>query len=159
MLMPLSSSLTFFEKYILNTIFYGGGAFVIGQGLFYGYPAISLVLFIFLGVLGDKTGFRLKKVGLEGSNLVISNYRQTIEVPLASIDAVEETFRFRRWTPWVWVIFREPTGFGKKIVFLPFITQSTPTSESHPIVGELKHLADKFRKKEAKTAHALERAD
>ena len=80
---------------------------------------------------------RLKRVDLDGSTLLISNFRTTIRVPLRDIEEVTEA----RWinTHPVTLHLRRPTDFGSNIVFMPKARLFGFWS-SHPVVGELREL-------------------
>lgn len=80
---------------------------------------------------------RLKRVQLDGSTLLISNYRTTIVVPLRDVESVTEN----RWinTHPVTLHLRRPTDFGSDIMFMPTVRLFGFWS-SHPVVGELREL-------------------
>jgi hypothetical protein len=80
----------------------------------------------------------LKRVHLDGTMLLVSNFRREIRVPLASIARVWET----RWInihP-VTIELRAPTEFGRRIVFMPRVSWFLRW-RSHPVVTELRALA------------------
>jgi len=118
--------------------------------LFFGFIIVSSVLandprqWVFLGVLVLCTFFicwlccPLKHVAIDGSDLVISNYRRTIRVPVSDIDDVTENVMINIHP--VWIHFRKPTEFGPKIMFMPTVRMFALFS-SHPVVANLKALA------------------
>jgi len=83
------------------------------------------------------TCFPLKRVRVNGDDLLISNYIKTVKVPVSAIEDVTESL-FINIHP-VWIHFRHKTEFGKKIMFMP--VQKFILFGSHPIVCELKELA------------------
>lgn len=81
---------------------------------------------------------RLKRVGISGQSLVISNYLTTIQVPLGELDRVTEN----RWInihP-VTLHFRSPTAFGTSVVFMPKVRWLGLFS-SHPVVEDIRAAA------------------
>jgi hypothetical protein len=77
----------------------------------------------------------LKRVQIEDETLHISNYIKSIAVPLSEIESIREIKSFS--THPIWITFKSPTDFGKKIMFMP--TWCLPFT-SHPIVDELWNL-------------------
>lgn len=84
-------------------------------------------------------GIRLKKVGIFGDSLYVSNYQKEIKIPLSEVADVTEN---------VWVNIHPVTihlknesEFGNKIVFMPTFRAFAFWS-SHPIVDELITLAN-----------------
>ncbi len=85
---------------------------------------------------------RLKRVALDESTLVISNYQREISVPLRDVEEVTEN----RWIsihPVTVRFFRE-TEFGSTIVFMPKVRWFAFFS-SHPIVKELRTAVERAR--------------
>ena len=138
----LSSRLTFFTKTIFPACWIAGfGAitalFWVGRGL----QAETGWLFLTAWVAGTLSFLwwctPLKKVGVRGGNLIISNFRKEIVVPLNFVESVTEN----RWVnvhP-VTIHFRGDTGFGSKISFMPKSRLMFFWS-SHPVVGELRRM-------------------
>ena len=81
--------------------------------------------------------FPLKIVHIVPGSIVVSNFVKAIQVPFSQISDVTEW----RWISGrlIWVHFKEATTFGRKIVFMP--TSRRRPFKRHPIVGELKRLA------------------
>lgn len=80
----------------------------------------------------------LKRVRVDGTTLLVSNFRREIRVPLVSIARVWET----RWInihP-VTIELRAPTEFGRRIVFMPRVHWFL-LWRAHPVVTELRALA------------------
>ena len=84
----------------------------------------------------------LKRVSIEDTDLVISNYIKTIRVPLSQIQSVSENFFFS--PKLIWITFKTPTTFGRKIKFIPVISLRDffCAFRSHSIVKELRELSE-----------------
>jgi hypothetical protein len=148
----ISSSLTFFSKFIGPAIFFLILALWLPQLFISGAfrrdnsgspaPPHSILFFLFVlflaGTLSYWFGIRLKKVSMTDDALYISNYRKEIRVPFGDIAAVSEN-RFISGHP-VWIEFRHTTDFGNRILFMPKWIWLT-NWRSHPIVAELRQAA------------------
>jgi hypothetical protein len=80
---------------------------------------------------------RLKRVRLDESGLLVSNYLKEVRIPFDDIRDVTEN----RWInihP-VTIYFRHSTPFGDRIVFMPRVRLFSWTS--HPVVSEIRSLA------------------
>lgn len=144
----LSSRWTFFHKFVFPTIWIGGfasgtAAMFLSPNAWNLNPHLREVRWIFLLALivGAAfiywSGIRMKKVWLAQNSLVISNYLEEITVPLQQVERVSGSILM---TPeLVWVHFRRPTIFGKRIIFMPKLRLWSGFSE-HPIVEELRQL-------------------
>jgi hypothetical protein len=78
-----------------------------------------------------------KRVYVNKKTLYISNYFQTISIPVSEIENVAEN----RWInihP-ITIHLRQATPFGRKITFMPKLRFLV--WQSHPVVAELKQLA------------------
>ncbi|NIM18481.1 MAG: hypothetical protein GTO45_41405 [Candidatus Aminicenantes bacterium] len=84
---------------------------------------------------------RLKKVELLADALQISNFSQTIVVPLRDIESVSGSILMN--PELIWIRFREPTEFGAKIVFIGEYRISRGLTR-HPVVKELDNLISKW---------------
>lgn len=84
----------------------------------------------------------LKRVTIEGSDLLISNFLRTIRVPLGQVFSVKENALINIHP--VYIRFQEPTAFGFQIVFMPEVRMFSLFG-SHPIVAELMTLAKDAR--------------
>ena len=141
MMRTLSSSWTFFHKFVFPTILVGGFG-LSTLAMFHACEAppkwIILSFFMVGTAYSYWAGWRLKKVDIDESSLYISNFRIAIQVPLRSIESVSGSALIS--PELVWITFRRPTEFGSKIVFVPemrfFFTGLSP----HPIVKELRQL-------------------
>jgi hypothetical protein len=135
----LSSSITFFWKYIFSTLWLGGfglGTFIIvdihGIGEESQPFLIGLVIglvFIYYGLL------RAKAVYIDENYLYVSNFIKEVNIPLESIKEVSE---YATSSPrLIFIKFKNETEFGKKIMFIgrshSFLFFST-----HPSVKEIR---------------------
>lgn len=119
----VSSSLTFFYKFVFTTVWSSGFGIVTiltfvspnhdvrAQG--WVFAAVWLVGSVFMwGTCG-----RFKRVRLDGTTLLISNYRKEIRVSTEEIAAVKQT-RLINLRP-VIVTFKRETPFGHTVTFMP----------------------------------------
>lgn len=136
----LSSSFTFFYKYVFSLIWISG----FGIGTFTAFmnkndsdQYVFLFFFIFGTILIYLVCARIKKVQLEGNSLIISNYIQSIEVDLSDVKSISGSILL---TPeLIWFKLRSPTIFGQTIIFMPrfrFFGGFT----KHPMVEELQAI-------------------
>jgi len=144
MIREISSRLTFFHKFILPGIF---ALSIINIGLQYltgwfssttlemtGIMVLLPVAFLCVSILFQ---WPLKKVYLDERNLYVSDYRVEAVIPVTNIARVSEFFfsEPRRVT----IHFKEPTIFGRKIVFIATYRFSPFAAfASHPVVSELR---------------------
>jgi hypothetical protein len=122
----VSSSLTFLYKFVFTAAWSGGfglgtvGMFLSdkpeGREMRWQFAAIWLVG----SALIWWTCARLKRVELDGSMLVISNYRDDIRVDVTDIASVRQN-RLINLRP-VTVTFKRPTRFGQAITFMPQVS-------------------------------------
>lgn len=101
-----------------------------------GTPALLLAWFLGTWLLWLFFG-RLKQVALEGDQLVVSNYRDTIWIPVHAVGAVKQNV-FSTVRP-VRIVLTEETQFGHSILFLPRPPHGL-FSESQ-VVGRLRRMA------------------
>src|SRR5215471_16998914 len=122
----VSSSLTFLYKFVFTTVWSGG----------FGLGTVAMFLsdkaevremrwqFAAAWLIGSAliwwTCARLKRVELDGSTLVISNYRDDIRVQASDIASVRQN-RLINLRP-VTVTFKTPTPFGPAIIFIPQVS-------------------------------------
>ncbi len=147
----LSSRQTFLVKWIVPPAWIGafGSATI---ALWYGATAVPLTdtrlrwLFPVVWLLGSLFIYlncvRLKRVRLDGSTLLVSDYRREIRIPLRDVEAVTEL----RWVnihP-VTLHLRRPSDFGERIVFMP-PTRWFMGWLPHPLVQELRDLVHQER--------------
>jgi hypothetical protein len=81
--------------------------------------------------------FRLKKVALDGTLLIISTGGGDLRVPLADVARIS----YGRWyhPGRVTLVFTRDLGFGNSVTFLPRLRILLPWQE-HPLVSELREL-------------------
>lgn len=116
----VSSSLTFFYKFVFTTIWSGG--FGLGtvlvfssrnpqpEGMRFVFASLWLVgSFVLWAICG-----RLKKVRVEGKTMSISNYRKEIRVSTDQIAVVKQN-RLINLRP-VIVTFKKETPFGRRVI-------------------------------------------
>lgn len=145
----LSSAQTLLLKAVLPPVWIlGFGAAVLGiwsgrVRLEGPTESLSLMRWLFLFMWAFGAGFiywagaRLKRVQLDGATLLVSNYRDTIRIPLRDIAEITEN----RWLSLhpVTLHLRRPSEFGQEIVFMPRV-RPFGLWFSHPVVGELRDL-------------------
>ena len=141
----LSSRWTLFYKFILPVLTSGGmcygawraflhpGEVHLPSGMRPEYAwIVVLAMGLLIGLLIWLTVARLKRVALDGDDLLISNYVAEIRVPLTAITAISKRSATdpRRYT----VTFAEPTEFGRTITFMPPMVWSfNPWAESEAV--------------------------
>lgn len=137
----LSSSATFFWKFIFSGLWLGG--FSIGT-IFAIYELGLEGLFMLVGLL---LGFgmlyygilRAKNVYIESNKLYVDNFFKNIEIPLDQIERVEEN---RMFTPRpAWIHLKAKTEFGDSIMFIARF--KTFFFEAHP---DIERLNNRFKK-------------
>jgi hypothetical protein len=127
----LSSRWTFIQKWIFPIVWSVGFGFVTMQmflhpetfvynGVRGGAGPAARIIFVGAWLVGTAMavafGWRLKRVRVDGSDLLVSNYLREIRVPLTSVRSVED--QFIRIFPQVYVEFIAPTPMGRRISFL-----------------------------------------
>ena len=144
----LSSSWTWFYKFVFPPLWIGGFGFAAVLLLQdpqaahstqdTGNPGlIFLVMLIAVSLLMYATCMRFKYVELDNSELVISNYRDTIRVPLRDIESV---WASRMINPEIMSLrFRTPTQFGTRIIFMPPMRFQLGFTQ-HPLAKELEEM-------------------
>ncbi len=143
----LSSAQTFVMKYIFPTMWISGfgiGTLGLFLGAYHGHNDPSPdTKWQFLAAWIAGTSFilwgcaRLKRVRVDESGLLVSNYLKETRIPFDDIREVSEN----RWInihP-VTIHFRRSTPFGERVVFMPRVRLFS--WRSHPVVGELRTLA------------------
>ncbi|MEM4987526.1 hypothetical protein V8G57_09025 [Collimonas sp. H4R21] len=132
----LSSSSTYFYKFILPVLLAVVACVIYFRVLIEDRYNAPLVLFVSGVILFFEYWFfgRAKKISLDGTNLVISNFRQEVRVPLSNLEKASGSLGMR--PDVVWLYFRQATPFGKKILFVP-TEREFPGFNQHPIVAML----------------------
>jgi len=141
----ISSSMTFFAKFVLLPLVWTGFGLVTVAIFLSAQPRDLQIRWQFAvgWVIGSALcaweGARLKRVQLEGCTLVISNYRDEIGVHASDIADVSQTLL--RGRP-VTVTFKKPTLFGSSITFIP--KGLSPIFSDAEIVTRLRNLANLY---------------
>lgn len=148
----LSSSLTFAFKFLLPPVWI---AALLTSGFFpladlrAGHWVLLVFLLVAFLVVYGATCFRLKRVALRGDVLRIGNFVREIEVPLVDVEQVTWSLLFK--TDLAFLHFRRPTGFGKKVLFMPSLRLFHAwTRWPHPAVTELQRCIEAAREEEAR---------
>jgi hypothetical protein len=151
----LSSSLTWFLKYLFSIVWIGGvGIGTLVLLITRPFPErsgqISPELIFLIGfILGSTSIYflciRLKFVALEGPILVISNYLTTIRIPISEIKDVTSTILIQ--PTLITLHLRNSTPFGDKIVFMGPL-RFFGSFIRHPLVQELTDMVQKAKTQE-----------
>ncbi|MHB8837987.1 MAG: hypothetical protein ACYC7F_03445 [Gemmatimonadaceae bacterium] len=155
---PLSSRWTPFYKFVLPLLVVGGigvGAFVArvhpeGQNLPPGFRPEHTWYFM-LAVAGVVatimwwTVGNLTRIELDDDDLVISNYRTEIRVPLAEIEKISgpSMSNPQRYT----ITFAEATELGRRVTFMPPMVWSLMRGGEREEVAELRRAWEAARAK------------
>lgn len=142
----LSSQWTFFHKYLLTGLSFAAMVlFVLAAFLRPSRTPFLAVLHqaryplllgcVLIAIMLCWLCVPLKKVERDGNVLRISNYIDTIEVPLHQVKQVSGSLLLN--PELVWVSFSEPTKFGERIVFMGGYRLLGGLSR-HPVVEELR---------------------
>ena len=137
----VSSSLTFFYKFIFTSVWSGG--FGLGTVVMFLIRKPEAMRWQFAAIWAIVTAFllltcgRLKRVKLDGASLVISNYRRDITVPVSEIADVRQN-RFINLRP-VTITFRKKTPFGRVVTFMPRVSHKLFSEDD--IVMRLRSLS------------------
>jgi hypothetical protein len=140
----ISSSLTFFFKFVFAALW--SGAFGLGTVtiFFSGNADVQALgwLFAAVWVVGTTliwwTCARFKRVKLNGTSLVISNYRDEITVPAVDIADVRQN-RWINLRP-ITLTLKRQTPFGRAVTFMP--RRSFRLFSEDEIVTRLRRLAN-----------------
>jgi len=140
----VSSSLTFLYKFVFTTLWSGG--FGLGTAFMFlsSKAEVREMRWQFAAAWIVGTAFiwwtcaRLKRVELNGTSLVISNYRDDVSVPADQIIEVRQN-RLLNLRP-VTLTFKRETPFGRSVTFMP--TVSFRLFSEDEIVTRLRHLAN-----------------
>jgi hypothetical protein len=144
----LSSRWTFIQKWVFPIVWSGGFGFILLQmflhpetfvynGVKGGVTRSSQLLFIGAWLIGTAMavafGWRLKRVRVDGADLVVSNYLREIRVPLTNVRSVED--QFIRYFPQVYVEFIAPTPMGRRISLLRRLVAEAKSNDGHSLRG------------------------
>ncbi len=138
----LSSSLTFFNKYIfikLWVLMFGSGT--VSMFLSSGNTEAPKYHFLIAWIVGTVFLYlivgRIKKVQLRDGKFYISNYIKAIDVEFSEVKSVSGSILLN--PELVWFKLRTHTRFGKTIIFMPKTRFSFHLTQ-HPMVEELREL-------------------
>jgi hypothetical protein len=140
----VSSSLTFFYKFVFTTVWSGGFGF--GTALMFlsrnNEAQVMRWLFATIWLVGSLAIWgmygRLRRVRLNGTSLMISNYRYEITVPISDIVHVKQN-RLVNLRP-VILTFKRETPFGHTVTFMPRVSFRMFSEDE--IVVRLRRLAN-----------------
>ncbi len=134
--------------FVVGSAFFAGmfclGWFeVIYHGMFRnGLSPVAMNLFwgawFLLWLLSLWWNYRLKRVAVDGDSIYVSDFLQSVKLPLSDILGVTEN----RWikTHPVTIEFAGATPWGHYVRFMPKIRFLVPQWVSHPIVAELRDM-------------------
>jgi hypothetical protein len=143
----LSSSLTFFYKYIFITLWsgmFGLGTLTMFQSTDSTLPKYPFLIGWIIGTLFLYiiTG-RIKKVQTDGRKLFISNYLKSVEVDINQVLSVSGSVMVN--PELVWFKLRQTTELGQTIILMPPVRFSFGFTK-HPMVQEIQVLIDNRHK-------------
>ncbi len=140
----ISSKHTVITKFLIPILWIGGFGLKTITSFYYEGLAINGIKFLIITIIGAlflsiSKSFSVKQVKIDENNLYISNFIKEIKVNKKNITNItERKFTYQKR---VWIHFKQPTEFGRKIIFVPkqrwYLFHS-----SHPIVSELKKYAN-----------------
>jgi hypothetical protein len=140
----LSSRMTFFMKVVFPSVWIAG--FGAATALLWaqpGTPDTTKRQFLLAAVVGSVlilwSCARLKRVYADDNCLHISNFQTEITVPFGMIAEVTENGWINIHP--VTIHLRERTPFGRRITFMPKSRLTFAPWGAHPVVTELKELA------------------
>lgn len=146
----LSSPYSFFYKFILPVVWFVGFGYGTRQILFapdLADPRWLQYCGTWLGItfcIIFATGF-IKTVRFDRQNnqLIVSNFFKTISIDCNEIDDIDGSSFLS--PKLVWFIIKSPSGFGRKIAFLP-VNRNRQKLGKHPLVMELRTTFDLDKK-------------
>ena len=132
----LSTSLTFFWKFVIPSVFFS----------FFGISFLMMVTKISVGMIFLVIPFlfclliyfqlgKLKRVHIDDDFLYVNNFRQSIKIPLKEISGIYENIFFDPRI--ITVEFKNETEFGRSIKFAAY-TRLFLFFTSHPVINEIK---------------------
>ncbi|MBE0537353.1 MAG: hypothetical protein IH624_16945 [Phycisphaerae bacterium] len=136
----ISSSFTFFDKYVFSTAWICGfGAGAIEALLYNVVEGLGFLGAWFMGtMLIYELAIKLKRVEMREGSIIVSNYFTRIAIPTTEIAKVSES-RFLSTHP-VYITFKHKTRFGQTIMFMPKFALGSMFFLSHPVVKTLRSL-------------------
>ena len=153
----LSSALTFFWKVVLPLAWIAGivasaaSVFFVTPGKPRDPELESLKLAFVLASLVVAPIFLwfaagLKRVRRAGADLLVSNYRRELRIPVVEIKQVYQSWAVLPWR--VVIEMRGPTALGQTFVFVPRFRDGFPDRARggrHPVVEEIRAMCDAAR--------------
>jgi hypothetical protein len=135
--LEISSKLTIFFKFIFPGFWICVFGYCFIRAFILGHSIKWFFLFIWL--IGIFFSYRflipLKQVRIDGNDLIVTNFSKRISISTKSIEKVDEmVFSIHP----VFVIFKNETEFGKRIIFMP--KKIISFGGSHPVVKLLQSL-------------------
>ena len=153
----LSSSLTFFGKVVLPLVWIAG-FIVCATSVFFVSPGKApdpglqslKWAFLLVSLVGAPAflwfAAGLKRVTRDGPDLLVSNYRRELRVPVGEIRHVYQSWAV---SPWRVVIeMRSPTELDSTFVFIPRFRDGLThraLGGQHPVVEEIRAMCDAAR--------------
>ena len=112
-------------------------------------PSVPLRILLCLGSAATAWWYfslsaRLVLVEVDNHNIFLSNYRRQIAVPLELVQDVSEA-NWLHIHP-ITIEFDDATAFGRRVTFLPDMTNQWFRFASHPAVSQLQEAADRARR-------------
>ena len=159
----LSSRLTPFHKFVLPLLVAGGFGF--GAWRAYLHPgevhgptgwsrdyawALMLAFGVVIGAVLWLVGGRLVCVELDEDELIISDYRNEIRVPLANVEAIKGPGVTN--PPRYALIFEESTEFGRRVRFMPPRSWASRWRSEPAVIVELRSAWVAAREKAGKSS-------
>ena len=145
----ISSAQTFLAKFVIPAV-----SFVVAAALFitpfFVMPLLGRESFawgpalVALGCVGliawwcFTAYIPLKVVSLDGPNLLVSNYRKEITIPLFEVKEVAEVEQFKQ--KLIVLSLKRPGDFGRELKFLP--RAQLRLWKEHTVAGELRRLIE-----------------
>ena len=139
----LSSTMTFFWKFIFPTSWIAGFTISTISTLITSFFKEEAIPFAIVTVLGSLFLYlfctRLKVVKMKDNTLYISNYIKEIEIDKSNIEDITENVLINLHP--VYIHFKNETEFGYSIMFIPKFDPFLLFA-SHRVVNQLKNFAD-----------------
>lgn len=134
----LSSSMTFFWKFIFSAFWitvFGLGVSVLlfsshSEGLFLLLIFIPAIIFIYF------TTIQVKRISIDSEYLYIDNFKKSVKTPLSNIKKINDIVIFSPRT--IIVYFKEPTEFGNKVSFIAY-TKMMLFFGDHPAAKKIRN--------------------
>jgi hypothetical protein len=140
----ISSSATWFYKIVFPTMWIGITGATGGWSWYQDAPGapISLMLMIFGCAFLYWTCIRLKKVSIDGRDLVVSNLLREVRIPISELESVSSSWLIRPES--ICLHFKHGTSFSRRVLFMPPL-RLFPGSTPHPLIAEIERLRKSYR--------------